>query len=146
MENIRTMELIGVDFWSRPVYKCIETERLYKDITLGSDNPELYSCGNDFEGEPNCAIESHIKIHFKDKVKQQNREDKFRYQLLSRLKSDCDYYLGFGGRSARNLWAKTEREHIDKMKELHNTFSESDKPEWLTYDNILEYEMLMIQS
>ena len=64
--NIRTMEFLGVDFWDRPVYKCIETGSLWKDLTLGSKIPELYSCGNDFDGEPDCPIKSNLEIHFKN--------------------------------------------------------------------------------
>lgn len=144
--NIRTMELIGVDFWSRPVYKCIETGNLYKDLTLGSDNPDLYSCSNDFEGEPDCPIKSDLEIHFKETVNQVNQEDRFNYQLLGRLRSDCEYYLGHGNRNANNLWANNEKEHIEKMKELYNSFSDNEKPEWLTYEQILEYEKLIINS
>ena len=45
------LTFIGVDSWDRPVYKDTNG-KLWKDITLGSDTPELYSaCNNDFEGE-----------------------------------------------------------------------------------------------
>lgn len=142
--NIRTMELLGEDFWSRPVYKCIETGHLYKDITLGSENPDLYSCGNDFDGEPDSPIKKELEIRFKEPVKPVNREDQFNYQLLGRLKSDCDYFLGYGNRNVKHLWADTEEEHIEKMKELYNGFSEDGKPEWLTYEEILQYEKLMV--
>ncbi|MDD9309811.1 hypothetical protein PUS82_00500 [Cytobacillus firmus] len=142
--NIRTMELIGVDDWSRPVYKCIETGILYKDITLGSDNPDLYSCSNDFEGEPGFPIKFDLEIHFKETAKQVNQKDRFNYQLLGRLRSDCEYYLGYGNRNVKNLWANNEKEHIEKMKELYNSFSDDEKPEWLSYEQILQYEKLII--
>ncbi|WP_176397874.1 LPD11 domain-containing protein [Bacillus cereus] len=144
--NVRTMEYIGTDDWSRPVFKCVETEQLFKDVTLGSNNPELYSCGNDFYGEPGFPIKNDLEIHFKNMPKQTNPEDKFNYQLLSRLQMDCDYYLGNGDRNARHLWAENEKEQIEKMKELHNSFADDAKPEWLTFDQILEYEKLMINS
>ncbi|HDR8324093.1 TPA: hypothetical protein QC175_005812 [Bacillus cereus] len=38
------------------------------------------------------------------------------------------------------------KEHIEKMKELHNSFSDSKKPEWLTFEEILKYEELMINN
>lgn len=144
--NIRTMELIGVDDWDRPVYKCIETGNLYKDITLGSDNPDLYSCSNDFEGEPGFPINDDLEIHFKETVKQINQKDRFNYQLLGRLRSDCEYYLGNGNRNVKHLWANNEKEQIEKMKELYNSFSDNEKPEWLTYEQILQYEKLMQNS
>jgi hypothetical protein len=71
-------------------------------------------------------------------------DDKFRYGMLGRLKSDCDYYLGYGGRNAEHcLWAKDEKEQIEIMKALHNSFDESKKPEWLTWEQILYYEKQM---
>lgn len=144
--NIRTMELLGVDDWSRPVYKCIETGILYKDITLGSDTPEIYSCGNSFDGEPDCPIKSNLEIRFKDTVKLTNPKDRFNYQLLDRLRIDCEYYLGNGNRNVKHLWANNEKEQIEKMKELYNSFSDNGKPKWLTYEQILQYEKLMINN
>jgi hypothetical protein len=73
-------------------------------------------------------------------------EESFRYQLLSRLQSDCNYYLGYGNRSKRALWAGDETEQIITMKQLWNSFSHDDKPEWLTWNEILEYENKMINN
>lgn len=67
-------------------------------------------------------------------------DEKFRYQLLSRMKSDCDYYLGNGNRYAKHLWGEDEVKHIAYMKALWNSFGENGKPEWLTYDELLDYE------
>lgn len=65
----------------------------------------------------------------------------FRYQLLSRMKADCEYYLGYGNRLRKYLWADDEEEQIALMKTLWRSFSE--KPEWLSWDDILEYERKM---
>jgi hypothetical protein len=143
--NIRTMQFIGTDDWDRPVYKCIETGILYKDITLGSEEPELYSCDNSFDGEPDCHINSDLEIHFNTIGKQVTKEQKFNYQMLDRLKSDCEYFLGFGNRCKEHLYYHDEQKHIDKMKELYNSFSNDEKPEWLTYEQILKYEEAMIR-
>lgn len=70
-------------------------------------------------------------------------ENKQDYMLLSRLKSDCEYFLNHGGRSERNLWAGSVKEQIEKMKELWNALPEGKKPEWLTLDDILKYEKEM---
>ncbi len=72
-------------------------------------------------------------------------EPRFRYMMLSRMKQDCDYYLGNGNRSTNHLWAGGEREQIEHMKAIWNTFPEEDKPEWLTWDEILDYERNMIE-
>jgi len=148
--NIRTMELIGEDDWSRPVYKCIETGSLWKDITLGSSKPDLYSCGNEFDGEPDCPIKQTLEINFTESTKkaieeQPTEEQKFSYMMLGRLKSDCDYYLGYGNRQASRLWAGNEIEQISEMKKIYDSFEDDKKPEWLTYEQILEYEKLMIK-
>lgn len=72
------------------------------------------------------------------------RDTKFRYQLLSRLQSDCNYYLGYGNRLKKVLWAGDEKEQIKTMKNLWESFSTNEKPEWLTWDDILEFEAKMI--
>lgn len=139
-ENVRTMEFLGVDFWDRPVYKCIENGYLWKDISLGkSDTPALYSSSNnEFDGEPGSPIKSDLVVVFKTKYEESpNRAD---YMLLGRLQSDCEYYLGHGGRCESRLWAGSVTEQIEKMKELWKSFPEGQKPEWLTYEGILEYE------
>ena len=56
-----------------------------------------------------------------------HRDSVFRYQLLDRLRSDCEYYLNYGNRHPKTLWA-----------------GDGEKPEWLTMDKILEYSKRMI--
>lgn len=136
------MELLGVDDWDRPVYKCIENGILWKDLNLGGENPELYSCQNSFDGEPESPIKSDLEIHFKTKYKKNPNE--FDYMMLSRLQTDCKYYLGNGNRNKENLWAGDEQKQINEMKKLYNKFVDDDKPEWLTYEQILDYEKSMV--
>ena len=57
------------------------------------------------------------------------------------MKSDCEYYLSYGNRLRKYLWADDEEEQIALMKALWHSFSE--KPEWITWDEILEYERRM---
>lgn len=40
-------------------------------------------------------------------------EPKFRYMMLSRMKQDCDYYLGNGGRSTNHLYGKRSTRTIN---------------------------------
>ena len=72
------------------------------------------------------------------------RDLKFRYQLLSRLKSDCEYYLNYGNRHTKCLWANDEELQIEFMINLHNSFKEDEKPEWLTMYEIIAYSKKMI--
>lgn len=69
-----------------------------------------------------------------------SKEDSFRYQMLSRMQMDCDYYLGNGQIYGNHLWAGTEEEQIICMKAIWNSFPVDCKPEWLTYEQILEYD------
>lgn len=71
-----------------------------------------------------------------------HEQDSFNYQLLARLKQDCEFYLGDGNRSKRRLWAGDEAEQIQKMKELFAGLPE--KPEWISLDDIARYEAAMI--
>lgn len=65
----------------------------------------------------------------------------FEYQLLDRLKTDCNYYLGNGNRCEKHLWAGNVKDQIAKMKELYEILPV--KPEWLSLDDIEEYETKM---
>ncbi len=66
------------------------------------------------------------------------------YRLLSRLKSDCEYFLGTGARAEKHLWAGSVDEQIDKMREIYDLLPE--KPEWLSKQDIDNYERQMIKS
>ena len=59
---MRRLKFIGVDYWSRPVYKD-EKGKLRKDIELGRGTPRLRSAvNNDFEGEPDMPIRGEFEI------------------------------------------------------------------------------------
>jgi hypothetical protein len=72
-----------------------------------------------------------------------NKDDTFRYKLLSRMKSDCDYYLGNGNGHDKYLWAGNVKDQIEDMKKLYNSFSDDEKPEWLTMEDINNFEKEM---
>lgn len=73
----------------------------------------------------------------------ENSSTKFKYQLLSRMKNDCNYYLGFGNRNEKSLWSESVGQHITDMKALLESFDRPNKPEWLTIMDIWEYEIKM---
>lgn len=68
-------------------------------------------------------------------------DNSFNYMMLDRLRSDNDYYLGHGNRSEKNLWAGSVDAQIKEMKRIWNNFIV--KPEWLSMEDILEYERKM---
>ena len=63
------------------------------------------------------------------------------YVLLDRLRADCEYFLGAGGRSEKHLWAGNVHAQIKKMRELYDALPE--KPEWLTAEAIDRYAAQM---
>ena len=77
----------------------------------------------------------------KDVIK--NSDKKFKYQLLSRLKFDCDYYLSYGNANANCLWSGNEEQQIFDMLAIYKSFNDIDKPEWITFNDIMEYKMNM---
>lgn len=66
------------------------------------------------------------------------------YQMLSRFKMDCDYFLGFGNRCEKHLWAGNVEDHIELMRMLYDFLPE--KPEWLTFEQIEEYSERMLSN
>jgi len=70
-----------------------------------------------------------------------SKDEKFRYQLLSRMQSDCEYALGNGRIYGNHFWAGNEKEQIRDMMSLW--LSLNDKPEWLSLDQINNYSKEM---
>lgn len=61
------------------------------------------------------------------------------------LQADCEYYLNYGNRNTKRLWAGNERKQIEYMILLHDSFKEDEKPQWLTMDEILDYQKRMTE-
>ena len=69
--------------------------------------------------------------------------NKFDYMMLDRLRSDNEYYLGNGNRNPKDLWAGSVDGQIEEMKKLWNQLPKDGKPEWLSMEDIEEYEKKM---
>ena len=61
--------------------------------------------------------------------------------MLDMLRIHCDYFLGNGNRS-KNIMEDT-KEHIEEMKRLWNSFTDDEKPEWISWEQILNYKKEM---
>lgn len=61
--------------------------------------------------------------------------------LLGRMVEDCRYYLGFGHRNSRNLWAGNEAEQIKVMTALY--YCAPERPAWVTIEDINNYRKQM---
>ncbi|MEG1894666.1 MAG: LPD11 domain-containing protein [Oscillospiraceae bacterium] len=131
--NTRTMKFVCLDNFDRPVYKCLENNTIWKDLSDFGEQPQLYSCQNEVGGEPDYHINEMLKIVFVDRyVENPNR---FEYMMLDRLRIDCAAHLGVSNRKIEDVDA-----HFAEMKRLWNLFPEKSKPEWLTWEQILDYE------
>ena len=142
--TLLVLEHIGMDDFSCPVYKD-QFGKLWKDIDLGErDEPNLYSLSfNHMDGEPLHPIRQEHTFH---PAPYQRSKHEFEYRMLSKLQSDCEYYLGYGNRSLSILCNNSVQTHIDRMKELWNDFPAAQKPEWLTWEQLLQYEKAMTES
>ena len=74
-----------------------------------------------------------------------SRDDRFRYQLLDRMRQDCLYFLGCGRRDPKHLWAKDAEKQIAYMKAVWHSFPADGKPGWLTMDEITSLEKRMLE-
>lgn len=66
-------------------------------------------------------------------------DPKFRYRMLDRLRQDCNYSLNYFDGSENVLWAKDKKSQIENMVALWKTFEPEDRPEWLTWDDIMSF-------
>lgn len=85
-----------------------------------------------------------ISEYIKNLIEERPAIDKYKYALLDRMRQDCKYYLGYGNRNTKCLWAEDEAEHIENMKALWNSFPEDGKPEWLSMEDIESFEKEMV--
>lgn len=72
-----------------------------------------------------------------------NKPNDFKYAMLSRMISDCRYFLGNGNRAEKHLWAGNVEDQVTLMKALYNSFKDDEKPEWTSMDEIEELEKEM---
>lgn len=120
----------------------------YHDLRDYKEHMELAPCSGDYDEAwdlcSNMKKYKDVEFEVEEREILPTKDEQFNYMMLSRLQMDCDYYLGYGGRNAEHaLWSHDEKKQIAKMKDIYNQFADDRKPEWLTYEQILEYEQLM---
>ena len=102
----------------------------------------MHTCDN-IDSNPHQPISKDTQVTFIDKYEKE--VNSFDYMFIDRLRQDCEYYLNYGNKNKNALYYKNEKEHIEEMKKLYNKFPENKKPNFLTYEQILNYEKLMIK-
>lgn len=70
-----------------------------------------------------------------------DQSTRYRYSLLDRMREDCEYFLGKVGCRPTALWAGDVDAQIAFMKAIWESFEV--KPEWLSMEQIEEYERKM---
>ena len=80
--------------------------------------------------------------NMKENLDISNMDNSFKYRLLDRMKSDCEYYIN-GAKSNKHLFMQNPQAQIKAMKDIYNSFSEKDVPEWISMEDINNYERQM---
>lgn len=65
------------------------------------------------------------------------------YMMLDRLRTDCEYFLGNGNGYLGHLYYKDVDKHIEEMKKIYESFSDEEKPEWISLEDIDNYKQKM---
>ena len=72
-------------------------------------------------------------------------DETFRYQLLGRMQTDCNYFLGNGDGHNKFLWGGNVETQIAYMRALYDSFPNEKKPEWISIEDIDNYQKEMIE-
>lgn len=136
--RLRKLRNNAVDMHKMTPEQQKEFKQRLKDLDLLDDD----------ESNLQSAIQSYRNHYIQEfenytKKEENNTNLEYNYMLLDRLKSDCEYFLGYGNGSERHLWAGNIDDQIAKMKELYNSFTDDQKPEWITMEDINNYEKEM---
>ena len=69
------------------------------------------------------------------------RDAGFYYRFLSRLITDCRFYLGYGNRCVKHLWAHDTKKQAALMREVYNALPAA--PEWCSLEMICAFDRAM---
>lgn len=136
---MRKLTYIGEDYWGRETYRD-EQGRYYRivDGAMHTSSPS-----NDIDGEPDLPMKEdsyEIVNPMTDKQRLEN-EHKFDYMMLGRLKDDIEAYLNVEGDCRyRNDHLVNAAKTIAEMRKYWARIPDEVKPEWITEEQIEEYE------
>ena len=106
--------------------KAMEAERTQQDLEIKKTIGQGISPFKGNSDDVNATIKHLLE-----------KDDTFRYQLLSRMQSDVKYFLGNGNRYEPDLWAGNAKDHIVIMDALMQSLPES--PKWLSAEMLINY-------
>lgn len=131
------------------IYPCYKDKngKMYFDINDGHGDLDLHTgayetvCG-EICGEPNKRVTEPVECD--NPFIRHPRE--FDYMMLSRMMSDCNYFLGNGNGYEGHLMYGSVEKICDEMERLWKSFSDKDKPEWLSLEQIKRYRERMLKA
>ena len=132
------------------LYGCA---KLVEDLAIDDviESPDVLICINDISDMQRArllisqsAAES-VAFEVISEYATTLRDLQHNYMLLGRMQQDCEYFLGCSNGCEKHLWAGNVEEQIAYMKNLWNEFPEDKKPEWLSFEKILDYEKQMTE-
>ena len=141
-------ELDGIEFYLgedeeliNAVDICIEMEFLPEWEEQGLESYNVDSVQFDEETGKGTA---YVGLFWEEDLDESLNEadDKFNYMMLDRLRTDCEYFLGYGNGYEPHLWAGNVEDQIAEMRKIYDKLPE--KPEWLSLEDIDKYEKDML--
>lgn len=136
--RLRKLRNSAVDMDKMTPEQQKEFKQRLKDLDLlDDDESNLQSAIQSYRNHYIQEFESYTK------KEENNTNLEYNYMLLDRLRSDCEYFLNYGNGYEPNLWAGDIDSQISKMKKLYNSFADDEKPEWITIEDINNYEKKM---
>ena len=152
MEKMK-LKRIGENVWGHMAYQDVETGKFYLDLNYGfCDAIDLHTCSpsDDMDGEPSFPLKREYEIiNPVTGREKQMKQCQFEYMMLSRLISDCRGFFGRG--SDEDSWdCRYHNEHfisgqnikslVFEAKKLWNQIPEDLNPEWVTWEEIENFE------
>jgi len=113
----------------------------WEDAKKWSENP-TYKGMSLQPGEDQKPQTKGTKPEIKQKVAEW--DDRMKYAMLDRMQQDAKYYLGFGERADKHLWAGNPEDHIQYMEEIYSQLKT--KPDWISEKDINNYKSQMLAS
>lgn len=113
----------------------------------GSNRPYPDGWPRSLEASVTLYFDSDVDFRFFGNVATDlvGSDKEFRYRLLSRCIQDCKYFLGYGSRFSKYLWGCCVESHIQAMHILWDSFSEDEKPEWTSLEEIETFGKKMLE-
>lgn len=155
METLK-LTRIGENSNGEIVYKDENSGKFYLDINHDTKEvpTTLYTCSpaDDMDGEAGCPVKQKFEIvnPFTERELRE-KEFEFEYMMLSRITQDIQAYIGKTGdatqdkwdcryKNEKQIWGQSIRKCLDKAKELWQKIPEDIKPQWITWEQILQFE------